>query len=52
MLETNESINIGWCMYHITWIGDPHVLDLPKHKDDQEGKNAYPKHVYTNSNVP
>ena len=28
------------------------VVELPKHKGDQEGKNAYPKHVHANPNDP
>ena len=31
---------------NITWIGNALVVELPKHKGDQEGKHACPKHVY------
>ena len=42
----SRSVSVVWLMYNlITWIGDALVVELPKHKGDQEGENAYPKHV-------
>ena len=40
----SRSISVARLMYnHITWIGDALVVELLKHKGDQEGENAYPK---------
>ena len=39
----SRSISDARLMYnHITWIGDAHVVELPKRNGDQDGKIAYP----------
>ena len=36
-------------MYNtLTRSGDALVVELPKHKGDQEGDTKYPRHVYAN----
>ena len=45
----SRSISVGrLCYDHITWVGDALVVELPRHKGDQEGEYCYPKHVYAN----
>ena len=42
----NRSISAARLMYdHITWIGDAHVVDLPRHIGDQKCDYVYPKHA-------
>lgn len=44
-----RSVSVGGLMYdHITWEGDSLVVTLPKTKNNQEGVDVYPKHVYAN----
>ncbi len=44
------------CVYnvfnHISWNMDALTIVFPKHKGDQEGTFAFPKHVYANPNEP
>jgi hypothetical protein len=37
---------------HISWEGDALVITIPKHKGDQDGDHAYPRHVYANPQNP
>jgi hypothetical protein len=37
---------------HIFWEADSLVILIPKHKGDQEGKQAFPRHLYANTECP
>ncbi|MGZ8926641.1 MAG: hypothetical protein ACXW2E_12335 [Nitrososphaeraceae archaeon] len=39
-------------LQHITWEDDSLVITTPKHKGDQEGAYAFPKHIYANPLEP
>jgi hypothetical protein len=44
-----RSISISTLMYqHLSWVDDSMVIKMPKHKGDQEGKHAFPRHVFAN----
>ncbi len=48
-----RSCSVALIMYtRITWSNDSLVITLPRHKGDQEGSNAYPKHVFANPLSP
>lgn len=48
-----RTVSISTIKYHhICWDGDCLTVVLPRHKGDQEGKNASPKHVYANPLEP
>jgi hypothetical protein len=45
----SRSNNVGNLMFeHISWKGDALIVFLPKTKGDQEGENAFPRHLYAN----
>lgn len=44
-----RSVSVGQLMFkHISWENDCLVIVLPRHKGDQEGRNAFPKHIFAN----
>ena len=45
----SRSVSVASLMYHwFWWEGDSLVVGIPRHKGDQEGKNAIPRHLYAN----
>lgn len=45
----SRSNNVGNLLFdHITWKDDALIVFLPKTKGDQEGENAFPRHLYAN----
>lgn len=48
-----RSASVGSLLYHhIGWEGDAMVVRLPRHKGDQEGNHAIPRHLYANALEP
>jgi hypothetical protein len=39
-------------LQHISWIDDSLVINIPKHKGDQDGAKAFPRHIYANPLEP
>jgi hypothetical protein len=49
----SRSNNIANIMYdHIEWKEDALMINVPKHKGDQEGANSLPKHCYADPFTP
>jgi hypothetical protein len=49
----SRSISVATLKYtNISWSGDALVIELPRHKGDQEGASVYPKHVFANALDP
>jgi len=48
-----RSISVGSLMIpHISWVNDAMVINIAKHKGDQEGNDCTGKHVYANPLMP
>jgi hypothetical protein len=48
-----RSVSVSGIMFdHIQWVNDSLTIVFPKHKGDQDGSNAAPKHVYANPSNP
>lgn len=44
-----RSASVAAIMYdHVRWDGDSLIVELPKHKGDQEGDRQHPRHLYAN----
>jgi hypothetical protein len=47
LIARSDSV-AGLMYHHYAWCEDSMVITFPKHKGDQEGQSASPKHVYAN----
>lgn len=44
-----RAVTVSAVMYdHISWDGDAMTIKVSRMKNDQEGKKAYPRHIYAN----
>ena len=48
-----RSVTVASIMYdRITWENDSLVINISRMKNDQEGKNSFPRHIYANPENP
>jgi len=48
-----RSVTVSTILYqHVSWQQDCMVLNIPKHKSDQEGAKCFPRHIYANPLEP